>query len=143
LLGGNALRSRSLGLALATIALAGLNPVHPAFAEDAPDLAAAQKQFLNSCGVCHTVEPNAEIRQGPNLRTAFGRAAGTLAEFPNYSPALKKAGSDGLVWNDEALNKWISGAGDFIPGVNMMYSQPDPDKRKLVITYLKSLASSK
>jgi cytochrome c len=111
-------------------------------AEDAVDLAAAQRQFMNSCGVCHTVEPKAEIRQGPNLRSVVGRTAGTLGEFPTYSDALKKAGAGGLVWNEETLEKWIAGAADFIPGTMMPYSQPDAGKRKLIITYLKSLSGS-
>jgi cytochrome c len=109
---------------------------------DTVDLAAASKQFTNSCGVCHTVDPGAEIRQGPNLRTAFGRKAGTLSEFPAFSEALKKAGAGGLTWSDETLDKWIAGAAEFVPGANMMYAQPDAEKRKLVIAYLKSLASA-
>ena len=109
-------------------------------AADGVDIAAAAQQFMNSCGVCHTVEPGAEIRQGPNLGTAFGRKAGTLAEFPAYSEALKKAGADGLVWDEEKLDKWIEGAATYIPGSSMMYAQPDADKRKLVIAYLKSLS---
>lgn len=110
-------------------------------ADDAVDLAAASKQFLNSCGVCHTVEPNAEIRQGPNLRTVYGRKAGTLAEFATYSDALKAAGGKGLVWSDEALDKWIDNSAAFIPGAMMPYAQPDAAKRQLVIAYLKSLGA--
>ena len=62
-------------------------------ADDAVDPAAAAKQFLNSCGTCHTVEDGAPIRQGPNLKTVLGRKAGTLAEFPAYSDAIKAAGA--------------------------------------------------
>ena len=111
-------------------------------AEDAVDLTAAAKQFVTSCGVCHTVEPGAPIRQGPNLNGVYGRKAATLAEFPGYSDALKKASADGLVWKDDVLDKWIAGAADYIPGVAMMYAQPDPEKRKLVIAYLKSLSGA-
>ena len=110
-------------------------------ADDGLDLTVAAKQFVTSCGVCHTVEPGAPVRQGPNLSGVYGRKAATLAEFPGYSDALKKAGADGLVWTDDVLDKWIAGAADYIPGVAMMYSQPDADKRKLVIAYLKSLPS--
>lgn len=129
------LRSKLAAAALISIAM--LNSAH---AEDAVDIAAASKQFLNSCGVCHSVEPNAEIRQGPNLLTAFGRTAGTLAEFPTFSDAVKKAGAGGLIWNEESLDKWITNAAEFIPGSAMPYSQPDAAKRKLIVTYLKSLA---
>lgn len=114
---------------------------HAFSADDAVDLAAAEQQFLKSCGTCHAVELNAPVRQGPNLRTVFGRTAGTGADFTTYSASLKKAGAGGLVWNDETLDKWISSAAEFIPDSTMPYSQPDPAKRKLVIAYLKSLAS--
>ena len=126
------------GTAIALISAPTVNSVR---ADEAVDLTAAATQFINSCGVCHTVEPKAEIRQGPNLATAFGRKAGTLEEFPTYSDALKKAGAGGLVWNDETLDKWITSATDFVPGATMPYAQPDPEKRKLVIAYLKSLAA--
>jgi len=102
--------------------------------------APSNAQFVKSCGTCHTVEPGAPLRQGPNLGTAFGRTAGTLADYPQYSDALKKAGAAGLIWNEETLDKWIAGAADFVAGTNMAYSQPDPEKRKLIIAYLKSLA---
>jgi cytochrome c len=114
-----------------------------ASADEAVDLATASKQFLNSCGVCHTVEPSAEIRQGPNLRTVFGRQAGTLDEFPTFSDALKKAGAEGVVWNDETLDKWITNAGAYIAGTMMPYQQPDPAKRKLIIAYLRHLATER
>ena len=109
-------------------------------AEDAVDMAAASKQFMNSCGACHTVESNADIRQGPNLQTVSGRTAGTLAEFPTFTDAMKKAGAGGLIWNDETLDKWITNAAEFIPGSSMPYAQPDAAKRKLIVAYLKSLA---
>jgi cytochrome c len=123
--------SRSGAVVLALIA-------SMAHAEDSDP---GQAQFLKSCGVCHTVEKGAEIRQGPNLGDVFGRKAGTVAEFPTYSEALKKAGADGLVWTEDHLDKWMAGAPNYVPGSNMFYSQPDPDKRKLIIDYLKRIAA--
>ncbi len=77
-----------LGWALAGLLLAG----EVALADDAVDLAAAEQQFLKSCGTCHTVEPNAPVRQGPNLRSVVGRTAGTLAEFPTLFRRRKEGG---------------------------------------------------
>jgi cytochrome c len=125
---------------LSVAALSSLTMSISAHAENSVDLAAASKQFMNSCGVCHTVELNAEIRQGPNLQTVFGRTAGTLAEFPTYTDAIKKAGAGGLVWNDDTLDRWIANAAEFVPGSGMPYAQPDAEKRKLIVAYLKSLA---
>ncbi len=133
-------RLATLKLTLGIALVSSLTALGLARAEEAVDLAAASKQFLNSCGVCHTAEPKAEIRQGPNLSTAFGRTAGTLAEFPAFTEAMKKAGAGGLVWNEETLDKWITNAAEFVPGSSMPYSQPDAAKRQLIVAYLKSLA---
>lgn len=103
------------------------------------DLAVAQAQFHKSCGTCHTVEANAPPRQGPNLRGVVGRKAATLPGFA-YSNALRAAGSNGLVWTPDKIDQWITDAGKFIPGVNMMYHQADPAKRRLVIEYLESVS---
>lgn len=133
-------RLATSSLSVSVMALCSAMALHSARAEDPVDLAAASKQFMNSCGVCHSVEPKAEVRQGPNLGTTFGRTAGTLEEFPTFSDAIKKAGAGGLVWNEDTLEKWITNASELIPDSSMPYSQPDPAKRKLIIAYLKSLA---
>lgn len=107
-------------------------------ADDATDLDAAKAQFVKSCGTCHAVDKGAPIRQGPNLAGVVGRKAGSLAEFPKYSEPLKKAGADGLVWDETTLDAWITNATKLVPGSIMPYRQADPEKRKLVIAYLKS-----
>ena len=119
--------------------LVALFLVKPGQAADSVDLEAAKAQFLKSCGTCHTVEKGAPTRQGPNLATAIGRKAGSLAEFPRYSDALKTAGVGGLTWDADKLDQWITNPSKLVPGATMPYRQADPDKRKLVIDYLKSL----
>lgn len=108
-------------------------------ASDGPksDLAAAQKQFVTSCAVCHAVEPGAPPRQGPNLVDRFGKPAATLEGF-KYSEALM---TSGFVWNEETMDRWITDSQAMRPGVIMLYRQADPMKRRLIIDYLKSLSS--
>jgi len=101
----------------------------------AVDLAAAEQQFKTSCGVCHTAVEGEPPRQGPNLHNVYGRRAGSLADF-TYSAALKNAD---WVWNEETLDPWIENASAVHPGTFMNYRQSNPEKRKLVIEYLKSL----
>lgn len=96
---------------------------------------AGRRQFLTSCGTCHTAEAGGRHRQGPNLFGIFGRKSGQIANF-KYSDAL--AGAD-LVWDEPTLEKWIEDSGAMLPGTNMAYRQRDPEKRRLVIDYLKSL----
>ncbi len=112
-----------------------------ALAVSAPQIARAdsaadgQAQFLTSCGVCHTVEPGAPPRQGPSLAGVYGRTAGSLPDF-KYSDVIK---SGGWVWDDATLDPWMENAQGVHPGTIMNYRQRDPEKRKLILSYLKTL----
>jgi len=108
----------------------------PAASADSTDPAAAEAQFKKSCGVCHVATPDAPPRQGPNLFGVVGRAAGSVPEF-KYSAAFV-AGKDGIVWDEGALDRWLADPQSVIPGAIMPYKQADPDKRHLVIEYLKT-----
>ncbi len=124
------------GLAMVGLALGGAaaGPGASAVAGDV-DLAAAEKQFVSSCGVCHVVDPGAPPRQGPPLAGIFGRPAASLDGFA-YSDALAHSG---LVWTEETLDRWIENAQAYVPGTNMLYRQAKPERRQLIIAYLKSL----
>jgi cytochrome c len=103
----------------------------------AVDLAAAEKQFLTSCGVCHTAGAGQPHRQGPNLFGIFGRSAGSLADF-EYSEALR---AGGWTWTQATLDPWLENAQAAHPGTTMNYRQRDPEKRALIIEFLKSLSA--
>jgi cytochrome c len=105
-------------------------------AAKAVDLTAAELQFKTSCGVCHTAVEGGPPRQGPNLNSVYGRSAGTLADF-KYSDALKNGG---WRWDEATLDPWIEDPQTAHPGTFMNYRQSNPEKRKLVIEYLRSLA---
>lgn len=107
-------------------------------AAHADDLDAGYRQFLTSCGTCHTVERGGGSRQGPNLFGAYGRKAGTLPGF-QYSPVLKDGG---WVWDETTLDVWITNAQVAHPGTFMNYRQPNAEKRRRVIDYLKSLSNA-
>jgi cytochrome c len=100
------------------------------------DLVLAEAQFKKSCGTCHVAAPDAGPRQGPNLFGIVGRAAGSVEGF-KYSPAFV-AGHDGVVWDEATLDRWLADPQSVIPGAVMLYKQADPDKRRLVIEYLKT-----
>lgn len=103
---------------------------------DQVDLALAETQFRKSCGTCHVAQADAAPRQGPNLFGVVGRQAGAATGF-TYSPAFA-AGSDGIVWDEGTLDRWLTDPQSVIPGAVMPYKQADPDKRRLVIEYLKT-----
>ena len=104
------------------------------------DLGAAEAQFIKSCGTCHATSADEPPRQGPHLNGIYGQKAGRIDGFA-YSDALQTKASEGLVWTEATLEPWITSAGAFIPGTTMFYRQGNPEKRKLIVTYLKSLSS--
>ena len=109
--------------------------LRPAWA-DGVDLTAAETQFKKSCGTCHVTAADGGKRQGPNLFGVVGRKAGGVAEF-KYSEAFAK-GSGGIVWDEATLDRWLADPQSVIPGAVMLSKQGDPDKRRLVIEYLKT-----
>lgn len=116
--------------------IAWLMMAMPAALADAVDLAAAEAQFKKSCGTCHVATTDAAPRQGPNLFGIVGRAAGAMPGF-TYSPAFV-AGDGGIVWDEGTLDRWLTDPQSVIPGAIMPYKQADPDKRRLVIEFLKT-----
>jgi|SRR5919108_1735801 cytochrome c len=102
----------------------------------AVDLTAAEAQFKKSCGTCHTTVADAPARQGPNLFGVIDRKAGSMPGFKYSAPFI--AGGADIVWDEATLDRWLTDPQSLIPGTFMVYKQADPDKRRLVIEYLKS-----
>ena len=50
-----------------------------------------------------------------------------------HSPAVKKSG---VVWNAQALDRWLTDPEKLIPGQNMGYSVPDATDRADLIAWL-------
>jgi cytochrome c len=103
---------------------------------DSIDLPTAEAQFKKSCGTCHVATPDAPPRQGPSLFGVVGRKAGSVAGF-KYSAAFV-AGESAIVWDEAVLDRWLADPQSVIPGSVMLYKQADPEKRRLVIEYLKT-----
>jgi len=76
---------------------------------------------------------------GPNLQGVYGRPAGSAPGF-QYSSAFLKAMKE-VVWDEASLNVWITSPQAWVPGVYMFYKQKDPEIRRKIILYLKSVAA--
>jgi cytochrome c len=115
----------SLVLAVALpLAALGLPPGDPARGE----------KVYSRCFACHAIDRD---RTGPRHAGLFGRTAGSVPGFP-YSPAMKKAGANGLVWNDETLDKFLQNPTKFVPGTRMGYAGvKDDQERADLLAYLK------
>jgi cytochrome c len=96
----------------------------------AGDAARGEAIYHSTCMACHSLDKNGI---GPMHRDVFGRKAGAVEGY-DYSAALK---SSGIVWNGEALEKWLTNPQAFVPGNKMFYRVADPEQRVDVIEFLK------
>lgn len=94
------------------------------------------KLFKGHCGACHVIAADGKNRQGPVLAGVLTRKSGTQPDFKKYSAGLKAAGWD---WTPEQLDLWLMDPKKLVPDTIMSaYKQKDPDKRKLIIDYIKA-----
>jgi cytochrome c oxidase assembly protein Cox11 len=105
------------------------------FAKQPPDAHAGEALFASVCATCHGLDA---AKEGPPLRTVFGRKAGSAAGYP-YSKALQ--GAD-LTWTAANLDRWLASPQGTVPGAQMSYHLDDKQRRGDIIAYLKSLAPS-
>ena len=96
-------------------------------------------QVFRWCMACHSVNPG-EHSTAPSLANLWHRKAGTAEGFPGYSSALKGANVE---WNENSLDKWLSGPQQFIPGTSMTFQGiRDAQERADVIAYLKAVSEN-
>ncbi len=95
--------------------------------------------FRQNCALCHAAvlgpRNNAIGGQGPSLVGVAGRRAGSGPNF-NYTKALADSG---LVWNAEALNRFLANPVSAVPGTTMLVSVPDETNRRNLVAYLATL----
>ncbi len=125
-------------LAIASI-LSASAALAPAAAQQAGDAAKGKTIYQQQCQVCHHVGSNSI---GPNLVGVYGDKAAAVPGY-SFSPAMKKAGEKGLVWDEATLNKFLENPQSVVPGTKMAYlGLKDAQQRADVIAYLKTLKSS-
>jgi cytochrome c len=89
----------------------------------------------HECMICHSLDKNGI---GPRHRGVFGRKAGSVPDY-DYSAALKAAD---IVWNETALDQWLTNPQAFVPGTKMMFSVSNAQDRADVIEFLKEKAGN-
>lgn len=116
------------------LAVAAVLAAPSAFAADAAN---GKAVFGRLCVACHstTTEPGGPVL-GPTLAGVVGRKAGTVKEFPTYTPALKNYA---VTWNDKTLDEFLASPFTKVPGTMMVMPVPDAKERADVIAYLATL----
>lgn len=96
--------------------------------EDAPEFA--------KCRSCHSLRAEDRDSPAPTLSGVVGRRAAGVPGFA-YSPALRQAGAEGLVWSREALDRYLADPQAALPGGWMSFPGIRDDReRRAVIDFL-------
>jgi cytochrome c len=88
--------------------------------------------FGRRCTGCHSIDSNHE---GPRLRGAFGRRAGSIPGF-QFSSAIRNSG---ITWTEANLDRWLTDSDSMLPGSAMGFRVPKAQERSDLIAFLKSL----
>jgi len=124
------------GLAIAAATIITFSSAH---AEGDPEKG---KSVFNKCKACHMVGENAKKRVGPPLNNIIGAKAGAQEDY-NYSKAMKTAGEEGLVWNEEKLSAYLEKPKDVVPKGKMAFPGLKKESdRENVIAYLKQFTKA-
>jgi cytochrome c len=94
------------------------------------DAIAGRSAFEKRCGGCHALDHE---KEGPRLAGVVGRKAGAIARFP-YSEAVK---TSSVVWNEAALDKWLTDPEALIPDSDMAFRLDNGVERAAIIAFLK------
>jgi cytochrome c len=123
-----------------------------AFAQEPGDVTKGEVVF-KKCMVCHRIGPDAAILIGPVLTGVIGRPAGTYPGFV-YSPLMKAAGENGLVWSEELIKEYLPDPPAFLKkfltdkgkptlaaGLSkMLFKLPSEQERDDVVAYIETFA---
>jgi cytochrome c len=87
----------------------------------------------------HGVDPRETHLSGPPLAGILGRRAASFPGF-DYSPAMRQAGEQGLVWTEHTLDRYLADPLEAVRGTTMSFAGlRDPADRRAVIEYLARL----
>lgn len=109
-------------------------------ARAAPAIDPGAALFQAHCYACHSIDPAETSLPGPNLFRVLGRKAASRPAF-DYSPALRAAGTAGLVWTAGQVDRMIADPAAFLPGTEMTFPGLDSAAdRAAIIGFLRRSA---
>ena len=124
------------GVTLRTTFLACLMLVNAsALAED------AGAPLFEPCRACHSLDPSERGGPGPNLAGLLGRTIGGDPAF-DYSPVLRKARDQRLVWDAARLELFLADPAEMFPGLWMATrGVEDVAERRALVQFLSNPSS--
>ena len=101
----------------------------------AGDAAAGKQVFEEECSECHSIQ--GKNKKGPTLTGVFGRKAGTVADYAEYSDGMNNSG---IVWAEDKLDQYLTMPRKFVPGAKMKYEGlADAKARADLIAFISTL----
>ncbi|AQS41521.1 MAG: Cytochrome c class I (precursor) [Candidatus Tokpelaia hoelldobleri] len=123
-------RTLSLGLALLCLPFLACNANAQGSEQGA--------QVYKKCAVCHYIDRD-KNRVGPSLQDIIGRQAGTREKF-RYSPAMVKAGENGLIWNRDIMEKYLHNPQSVVRGTRMAPVRLSDEDIASLLDYIEEIA---
>ena len=127
------MRVRSIGSLLLGTAL-GFGPAEAQGPDTSGD-DAGQVAFNTHCRNCHSIKEG-DNRLGPSLFGVFGKPAGQVKGFANYSGGL----TADIKWDEATLDKFITDPTAMVSNTTMkpFPGVRDAEQRKHIIEFLKA-----
>ena len=96
----------------------------------------AGARLFEPCRACHSLDPAARGLPGPNLAGLLGRRSAAIGAF-DYSPVLRKARDEGLVWDEARLDQFLADPAGMFPGLWMATRGiDDAAERRALVRFL-------
>ena len=102
---------------------------------------AAGEQIFKKCFPCHSIGEGAKNKSGPMLNGIVGATAGSVDGY-KYSAGMLAKKDEGLVWDEESLDAFLTKPKDFVEKTKMSFpGLKDEEDRENVIAYLAQFGS--
>ena len=99
--------------------------------------AAQGEQIFKKCAACHSVADKAN-KVGPSLMGVVGRKVASVADY-NYSDSMKECGATGAVWDEKALDTYLTDPKAVVAKTKMAFpGLKDQADRANLIAFLKT-----
>ncbi len=100
------------------------------------------EELFQVCAACHQVGEGAEHGIGPHLNNIFDRKVAQFDDF-DYSEGIERARRDGMVWDLEHLDAYLTNPKLLVSGTNMEFAGlAEAQDRGDVLAYLRQFSAS-